>query len=126
MDLARRLAQIVQNNNGTLLFVKAARPATGWVTIRKMVSYQLSGMTAPEIIEAIRSFLSSNILVEDGIALYRRSGNLTLARITLFATQADAELAARAQTISHIVNVADNTVVQVGDFTPDVPGDGGV
>lgn len=126
MDLARRLAVIVGANNGTLLFVKAARPATGWVTIRRMVSYVLAGMSNAEIVEAIRSFLSSNLLVEDGVAVYRRAGNLTLARITVFATQAEAEAAARAQTISHIVNVADNSVVQVGDFTPDVPGDGGV
>lgn len=128
MDLARRLAQIVNDNRGTLVFIKAPKPnpVVGFVTIRKVQSYALAGMSNPEIIEAIRSFLITNLLVEDGIALYRRSGNLTLARISLYATQPDAEAAARASTMSHIVDLSTNTPIQVGDYTPDVPGDGGV
>jgi hypothetical protein len=126
MDLAKRLLKIANDNQGLLVFIKLPQPIDGFVIVRKIQAFRLTDVTQAELVEHVRTFIISSGLVEDGITLYRRGGFITLARISWFPTQLEAETAARVQAISHIVNVATNVAIQIGDFEPNVPGDGGV
>lgn len=127
MDLARRVLKIVTDNRGTLLFGKTEKPATGYVTVQKVSSYPMAALTAQETRNIVRQFLFENLFLDDGVSVFRRSGRLNMARIKYFPTIEEAEASARFLNISHIVNLADvANPIQVGDFTPDVPGDGAV
>lgn len=126
MDIAKRLAKIMQNQNGTLLFLKVQEPATGFAVIQKVATYVLAAMNDDDIISAIRTFAMNHITGFDGITVYRRAGRMIHATVTVFATQTEAESAARIVNVSHIVNLATKASIQVGDFEPNVPGDGDV
>lgn len=126
MDLAKRLVKIMQNQRGILVFAKTPEPSSGFATVTKVEAYNLSATTADELITAVRGFLMSHLFIEDGITVYRRGGYMTVGRVSVFATQTEAETAARVANISHIVNLTDKSNIQVGDFAPDVPGDGDV
>lgn len=123
MDLATRVGTIVTNNGGLLLFGKTGEPATGFVTVQKVASYALAGLDNPTILLIIRTFLTENLFLDDGVAVFRRGGRLHLTRIKLFETQEEAEANARFLNIAYIVNVATKATIQVGDFQPDVPGE---
>lgn len=123
MDLAQRLTNVITNNTGFFLFVKTAQPdpVQGFIAIKRVITYRIANFQPGEAEVAMRQFLVDNILKDDGIVCFRRAGNLTLGVFRYFPTQADAELFARSEGLAYLVNIADRTVVQVGDFVPDVP-----
>lgn len=123
MDLAQRLTNVITNNTGFFLFVKAAQPnpVAGFIAVKRVITYRIASFQPGEAEAAMRQFLIDNILKDDGIVCFRRAGNLTLGVFRYFATQEEAELFARSEGLAYLVNITDRSVVQVGDFVPDIP-----
>lgn len=121
MDLAVRLSNVITNNTGFFLFIKAEQPAAGFIVVKRVQTYRIADFQPGEAVTALRSFFVTHALRDDGIACWRRSGNLTLGIFKYFPTQAEAEVFARTEGHAYIVNITDRSVIQVGDFIPDVP-----
>lgn len=123
MDLAVRIGNIITNNTGFFLFVKHEQPnpSVGFIAIKRVSTYRIADFQPGEAVVAIRQFLIDNLLKDDGIVGFRRTGNLTLGVFRYFPNQTEAELFARSEGLAYLVNIEDRTVVQVGDFVPDVP-----
>lgn len=125
MDLAKRLKKIVTDNQGVVLFVRIAQPPTGFIVITKTRSVVQSGMTEDQRTEFIRNYLVEFMVnIPDGYAAYRRSGRLVVGMITYFPDQPTAETFAQTNDVAWIYDLATNTAIQVGDFQPNLPGDG--
>lgn len=126
MDLAKRIMKIVTNNSGLAMFVKIAKPNTGFISVLRETSYRINEFTADELVGYCRMFLISHLLDQDGIVAYRRGGRVTFGTFVYHLTQAEAEEFARSQNIAWLVNIETNARVQIGNFEPDISGDGDV